>query len=86
MSSDRSPLHPDPFSIAPFFCLLPEKVSTLSIENTRPVLFSRLDQILTLRSGSQPLEREHEMNLILEEAMLRELLQFTTTIPETKKG
>jgi hypothetical protein len=86
MTTDRSPLHPDPFAQAPFFCLLPDRVTSLSLESSRPALFARLEHILAMRSNGSGLDRDQEKNLILEEAMLRELLQFSETLAEQKRG
>ncbi len=90
MTTDRSPLHPDPFAQAPFFCLLPDRHTSLSLESSRPALFARLEQILAIRSAGpgldSGLDREQEKNLVLEEAMVRELLQFSETLAEQKRG
>ena len=81
-----SPLKPDYFTIAPFFCLLPERNVDVSVESYRPVFFARLEQIEAQRNaaGGAAIERDQEIALMMEEAMLRELLNFSDQVPDGK--
>lgn len=70
---------PDPFSLSPLLSLLPSCGSISRLESLVPSLFARHEKVVSLKEQAQ--SKESERRFSLEEAMLRQILDWLTVKP-----
>jgi hypothetical protein len=70
---------PDPFSLAPFVSLLPERGNLSRLAGLVPSLFARYENVEKLRAEAK--DREAERSFLAESTMLRTILDWLAVKP-----